>query len=32
MTQKKDKLKINYISELNIPNKSAYSIHANENV
>ena len=27
MTQKKDKLKINYISELNIPNKSAYSIH-----
>ena len=27
MTQKKNKLKINYISELNIPNKSAYSIH-----
>ena len=27
MTQKKTKFKINYISELNIPNKSAYSIH-----
>ena len=27
MTQKKTKLKINYISELNIPSKSAYSIH-----
>ena len=27
MTQKKTKLNINYISELNIPNKSAYSIH-----
>ncbi len=27
MTQKKTKLNINYISELNIPSKSAYSIH-----
>ena len=27
MTQKKTKFIINYISELNIPNKSAYSIH-----
>ncbi len=27
MYKKKHKLKINYISELNIPNKSAYSIH-----
>ena len=27
MTQKKTKLTINYISELNFPSKSAYSIH-----
>ncbi len=27
MTQKKTKFTINYISELNLPNKSAYSIH-----
>lgn len=27
MYKKKDKINVNYVSELNIPNKSAYSIH-----